>query len=98
MSLGRSTWTGPGRTTIAQKQIYASHYYDGSLALATLAEATESAGPVTYLVYATRARGDMLKGGFGGVKRSVARSQARKAAEGTLETIQGVLEKTPGGN
>jgi len=86
---------GANRTTIVQKQIYASHYYDASVAHSTLAEATEAGRPVTYLVYATRARGDMLKGGFGGLKGGVARSQARKGAEGTLETIKDVLEKSP---
>jgi len=87
---------GTNRTTIVQKQIYASHYYDASVAHSTVVETTEAGKPVTYLVYATRARGDLLKGGFGGLKGGVVRSQARKGAEGTLETIQAVLEKNPG--
>lgn len=53
---------------------------------------TEGA-PATYLVYANRSRGDLLKGGFGGLKRSVARSQARKAAEETLGTMKRMLER-----
>jgi hypothetical protein len=48
---------------------------------------------VTYLVYANRSRGDMLRGGFGGLKRNVAQSQARKAAEETLGTIKSQMEK-----
>jgi hypothetical protein len=82
----------PDRTIVAQKQLYASHYYDGSLAIASLLDTQDAGQPATYLVYANRSRGDLLKGGFGGVKRSVARSQARKAAEETLGTIKRTLE------
>jgi hypothetical protein len=85
----------PDRTIVAQKQLYASHYYDGSLAVATLLDTQDGGRPATYLVYANRSRGDLLKGGFGGLKRGVARSQARKAAEETLGTIKQVLESAP---
>jgi hypothetical protein len=85
----------PDRTTIVQKQIYASHYYDASFAVATLVDGTDNGQPVTYMVYGNRSRGDMLKGGFGGVKRAVARDQARKAAHDTLESMRDALEKRP---
>src|SRR3954463_3024872 len=85
----------PGRIAIAQKQIYASHYYDGSLALANLYEAGDKGTPVTVVVYANRSRGDLLKGGFGGIKRKIARAQARTAAIDALATIQTQLEKAP---
>ena len=81
------------RAFVVQKQLYASHYYDASLAVATLLSATENGAPVTYLVYANRSRGDMLRGGFGGLKRNVAQSQARKAAEETLGTIKSQMVK-----
>jgi hypothetical protein len=80
------------RTFVVQKQIYASHYYDGSLAMASLIDATEDGRPVTYLIYGNRSRGDLLKGGFGGLQRTVARDQARKAAVETLGAIKDVLE------
>jgi hypothetical protein len=80
------------RTIVVQKQLYASHYLDGSLAVATLLDTEDSGRPATYLLYATRLRGDMLKGGFGGLKRTAALSQARKAAEQTLGTIKQALE------
>jgi hypothetical protein len=35
----------------------------------------------------------MLRGGFGGLKRNVAQSQARKAAQETLGTIKRQLEQ-----
>ena len=86
----------PDRTLVAQKQLYASHYYDGSLAIAMLLDTQDAGRPATYLVYANRSRGDLLKGGFGGLKRNVVRSQARRAAEETLGTIKHVLESTKG--
>ncbi len=84
------------RTVVVQKQIYASHYYDGSLALASVVDSSAAETPTTYLVYVNRSRGDLLKGGFGGLKRNVARQQAQKAAEQTLGTIKSVLEQAGG--
>jgi hypothetical protein len=83
----------PDRTVVMQKQLYASHYYDGSLALAVAIDATDGGAPATYLIYGNRSRGDLLKGGFGGLKRRLAGDQARKAAVQTLQTIKTQLEK-----
>lgn len=83
----------PDRTTVVQKQIYASHYYDASLAVATLFDGEENGKPTTVIVYANRSRGDLLKGGFGGLKKKVARDQAKTATLETLGTIQTQLEK-----
>jgi hypothetical protein len=80
------------RTFIVQKQLYASHYIDASLAIATLLDAQHAGRPATYLVYANRTRGDLLKGGFGGLKRNVARNQALRAAEESLGSIKQMLE------
>jgi hypothetical protein len=82
----------PDRTVVVQKQLYASHYYDGSLAVAAVVGGAPGPTPVTYLVYANRSRGDLLKGGFGGLRRSAANNQAKSAAEQTLGTIKSVLE------
>jgi hypothetical protein len=81
------------RAFVVQKQLYASHYYDGSLAVTTLLSSNEGGAPSTYLVYVNRSRGDLLKGGFGGLKRNVAQSQARKGAEETLGMIKSQLEQ-----
>ena len=81
------------RAFVIQKQIYANHYFDGSLAIATALSASENGAPVTYLVYANRSRGDMLRGGFGGLRRTAAQSQARKAAQETLGTIKRQLQQ-----
>ena len=88
----------PDRTIVVQKQLYASRYYNGSLAVAAVVSVTDGPPPVTYLLYGNRSRGDLLNGGFGGIKRKVARDQAKKSAEQTLGTIKSVLEKaSPGG-
>lgn len=80
------------RAYVVQKQLYASHYYSGSLAIATLASWVENGAPWTYLVYVNRSRGD-VKGGFG-LRRNLAEGQARKAAEETLTTIKEQVEQT----
>ena len=87
----------PDRAFVVQKQIYASHYYDASLAVTTLLSSNEGGTPWTYLVYVNRSRGDLLRGGFGGVKRNVAQAQARKGAEETLGNIKRWLEEPAGG-
>ena len=69
---------------------------DGLIAADRLASfAVIDAPDGTYLIYANRSRGDLLKGGFGGLKRKLARDQARKSAEQTLGTIKMVLESAP---
>jgi hypothetical protein len=82
------------RVFVVQKQLYASHYYDGSLATGAVISATESGLPVSYLLYGNRSRGDLLKGGFGGLRKTVALRQAEAAAEQTLTTIKQVLEQS----
>jgi hypothetical protein len=47
----------PSVTVIAAKQIWASHYYDGSLGITVLADAN----PGTYFVYLNRSRIDLLR-------------------------------------
>jgi hypothetical protein len=81
------------RVLVVQKQLYASHYYDGSLAIGTVLTTSENGVPVSYLLYGNRSRGDLLKGGFGGLRRNVARRQAESAAEQTLTTIKQTLER-----
>ena len=47
----------PSVTVIATKQIWASHYYDGSLGITVLVDAN----PGAYLVYLNRSRIDLLR-------------------------------------
>ena len=82
------------RVIVVQKQLYASHYYDGSFAIADIIQGSENGKPVSYLLYGNRSRGDLLKGGFGGLQGSMAKSQTRKAAIDTLTTIKTMLESS----
>jgi len=84
----------PDRITIAQKQIYASHYYNGSLAITTILDTTTPGAPAASAVlYFNRSRGDLLKGGIAGIKRRIAEGQAKQAAEDTLGAMKSALEK-----
>ena len=49
---------------------------------------------MSYLLYGNRSRGDLLKGGFGGLTRGVARRQVESATKETLGTIKRMLEQT----
>ena len=50
----------------------------------------------SYLLYFNRSRGDLLKGGFGGLRQRVARGQAKDGAVQTLTLIRDALEKAAG--
>ena len=91
-----TTWTDPqrpDRTLVAQKQLYASHYFYGMLAVTGFFEDAGANPPATYLVYFNRSRGDLLKGGFGGVKRRVAEQAAKQSAEQLLGSMKRALEQ-----
>ena len=82
----------PDRVVVAQKQLYSSHYFFGSLATTIFLQAPESTSPVTYVVYANRSRGDLMSGGFGGLKQRVAEGIVKRAAEDTLGRMKQALE------
>jgi hypothetical protein len=71
---------GP-QVLIAAKQIYANHYFNGSLALTAFVKLPEA--NQSYLVYENRSLADGLGGPFGKLKRGVVE---KKAVEG-LRTI-----------
>ena len=52
----------PNRIVVAQRQIFASHYLYGSLAVTLVQQAQAGSTPATYVVYFNRSRGDLLKG------------------------------------
>jgi hypothetical protein len=91
------TWRDPARpdrVMVAQKQLFASHYLDGSLALTTIVDTPGAAGASADVVYTNRSRSDLLASGIGStVKRKVAQSQAEKAAVDTLGVMKHALEK-----
>jgi hypothetical protein len=93
-----TVWTDPAhpdRTFVVQKQIYASHYFYGSLAVTAVADVPGDPAHGSYVLYSNRARGDLLKGGFGGLKRKAAESAIRSSAESMLTSIKQALAAAP---
>jgi hypothetical protein len=75
------------------KDVYSSRYFDTSLAL-TIATDSQSNPDTFYLVYANRSRANALKGGFGGLWRSIVGRRARGSLDDSLKAIKNVLEKS----
>jgi len=90
------TWRDPkrpDRIVVAQKQLYSSHYFFGSLATTIfLQDPHDTTPPVTYVVYANRSRGDLMSGGFGGLKQRLAEGIVKRSAEDTLGRMKQALE------
>ena len=63
---------------VASKQLYASHYFDASLALTAFVEGNEPSTSGSYLLYLNRSRIGALRGFFVGLKRSVIGTQVRQ--------------------
>jgi hypothetical protein len=78
---------------IASKQLYANHYFEGSLGLTIFVEGNQ--GPATsrsYLMYLNRSRADALQGMFIGLKRSVIGARVRDGLAKNLILIKRRLE------
>lgn len=85
------------RSTVVQKQIYASRYYEGSLTLTTIIDGAGDGGrPEVYVVFFNRSRSDLLRGFGGGVKRKIAQSEVVKGTAYTLGGMRDALEKAAG--
>ena len=85
----------PGRTVIATKQIYASHYFDASLGLtAALDDGAEAPGSSMYLVYWNRSRIDLLRGFWGGLRRAFLRGRLREGMRKNLVEVVRKLESS----
>jgi hypothetical protein len=84
-----SIYVQPGRTVVASKQIYASHYFDASLGLTA---ALDDGGEGMYLVYLNRSRIDFLGGFFGGLRRALARGRLRDGMRKNLAEVVRKLE------
>jgi len=79
---------------IASKQLYANHYFEGSLALTWLVDTEAGAEkPGCYLIYLNRSRMDALRGAISWLKRSLSRGRIReglvKNLQLTKETVEG---------
>lgn len=78
---------------IASKQLYANHYFEGSLGLTIFVEGNQ--GPATsdsYLMYLNRSRTDALQGWFLGMKRSLIGSRIREGLTKNLNLVKKRIE------
>jgi len=76
---------------IASKQIYASHYFSGSLGAAAFVDKDrQHPGADAYLIYLNRTRVDLLQGLFGGLKRFFIR---RRLLDGMDKYLRLVKER-----
>jgi hypothetical protein len=78
---------------IASKQIYATHYFEASLGLTGISDAS-TGEPVTrfYLMYLNRSRADALRGGFGGLARGIVAGKMRESLRDNLEITKQKIE------
>ncbi|OFV88289.1 MAG: hypothetical protein A2V74_07760 [Acidobacteria bacterium RBG_16_70_10] len=79
---------GSEDVVVVWKQLYASHYFNGGLAVTTYARDPEGA----YVVHLDRVRADGLGGMFGGVKRSKIAGAAEKTLRKFLEATRANLQ------
>jgi hypothetical protein len=73
---------------VASKQLYANHYFDGSLGLTVFVEGNERTAPCSYLLYLNRSRIGALRGFFAGLKRSVIGPQIRQGLGTNLMLVK----------
>ena len=75
---------GPGRWALANRQIYASHYFQNALEVRLLVDDPAQQGRAHYLMVLNVARPDGTTGLFGGLVRYKIRSGSREALRKTL--------------
>ncbi len=78
---------------IASKQLYANHYFDGSLGLGLYVEGSQGpANSGSYMMYLNRSRADALQGWFLGIKRSLVGGRVREGLAKNLKLIKKRIE------
>ena len=75
---------GP-QVLVTSKQIYANHYFDGSLGLTAFMSIPDESNR-SYLVYENRSRADVLGGLFGKMKRGIVQEKAVDNLKNILES------------
>lgn len=86
----------PGQAIIASKQIYATHYFDGSLGLTFLLDAPLGARDSVYIMYLNRSRIDLLRGWLGGLRRFFLRGRLLDGFKKNLRDVARRLESSCG--
>ncbi len=77
----------------ASKQLYANHYFDGSLGLSLLVDVPSvNDAPAFYLVYLNRTRADSLRGVLAFFIRGVVRRRMREEMKDRLKQLRAKME------
>lgn len=77
-------------TLVAAKQIFATHYMNGSLGLTALVHGC--AGQPNYLIYVNRSQVDVLGGFWGGLVRMIVERRVKSESAEILKTLRARLE------
>lgn len=77
---------------IASKQLYANHYFDGSLGLGLYIEGSQGPASGAYMMYLNRSRADALQGWFLGIKRSLVGGRVREGLAKNLKLVKKRIE------
>ena len=79
---------------VAGRQVFATHYHEGSLSLTLLLRGCP--GPPHYLVYVNRTEVDIIRGLLGWLTRSVIQGRVEDGAGSILEGLRTRLSRPPG--
>jgi hypothetical protein len=82
-------WRTP-EVLVAAKQVFATHYMNGSLAITALSR--NGAGAERYLTYLNRSHVDLFDGAFGGLVRRIFERRVRAEAPAVLDELRRKLE------
>jgi hypothetical protein len=80
------------RIIMATKQIYASHYFEGSLGLTALSEVVNQPVESFFLLYLNRSRANQLDGTFSGVRRYIVERRSKSAMKDNMKRIKAQVE------
>ena len=84
----------PAEIVIASKQLYANHYFNGSLGLTFLFDHPLPNGKMgCYLIYVNRSRIDALDGFLSSLRRAIAIPRVRKALDSNLKALRTHMEE-----
>lgn len=84
----------PEEVMIASKQIYANHYFNGSLSVTFLFDHSLADGTTgCYLVYVNRSRIDALDGFLSSIRRAIAIPRIRKGLDSNLKLLRDRMEE-----
>ena len=90
VSIVRSADPGVPEALVAARQIFATHYMTGSLALTTITGGADRSP--RYLMYLNRSRVDVLGGFFGGLVRRIMERRLRTEATDVVQGLRRRLE------